>query len=374
MLSRNKRLALLLAGLSLATTVHAQSPRENLQQMVEQLRATPSDKALRSRIFQQAAAIVPAPAVPTEAVRFEGRAQYAFRAAKSPIEFLDAAREYMKAIEVAPWVAGYYYDLCTILEKANRPAEAINACGFYLNAAPNAPDAIEVQKRVAGLDYVLERARASVANRHSCEFDSDRYRDGAKLAWIGNDLISMKLMSSLYGGVFRNQLYIVNPNTHTGQRLEMTPVDQTFQLNDLEPGTPYYRLTISSDGRITFGAAGGTQAEIVTSISELTELRNTQIKGCQVFRKGDKFFVLLGQGGSLTPRDGARVAGWLAFESDCDGKLTGDKPGWFPAIYVPHYQSPGVPSEQTDLGTLGFTAVSATACQSTASDLGWLAP
>ena len=373
MKSRHKRLALLLTGLSLAASVYAESPREKLQQMVEQLRATPGDKVLREKVFQQAAEIVPAPSVPIGAVKFEGRAQYAFKAAKSPVEFLDAAREYMKAIEAAPWVAGYYYDLCTILERAERPAEAITACNFYLMAAPNAPDTIEIQKRVAGLDYSLERLRASVESRHECADSADLYVDGARVAYIGSERISMKLLSSLYGGVFRNQLFIVNVDTVVGQRFDVTPVDTTFRLNDLESATPYFRLTISSDGRITFGGAGSTQAEISTSIAELTELRNSQLHRCAIVRRGDKFFVLLGQGGSLTPRDGARVAGELAFESDCDGNLTGDKPGWFPAIFVPHPSTPGMSNDQTDLGMLGFVLVSSAACQTVAGDLGWLA-
>lgn len=91
---------------------------------------------------------------------------------------LDAAREYLKAVDAAPWVAGYYLDLCTILEKANRPAEAIRACKFYLIAAPAAPDAGVARKRIAGLEYGIERLQGSVSRRQSCHNMSDIYGSG----------------------------------------------------------------------------------------------------------------------------------------------------------------------------------------------------
>ena len=127
--------------LALTASTYAQSPREQLNQMVQQLQKTPNDNALREKIINLAAGIKPALAVPPEAERFEGRAHYAFKSAKSEADILDAAREYLKAVDAAPWVADYYFNLCAILEKANRPAEAIRACKFFLIAAPAAPDA-----------------------------------------------------------------------------------------------------------------------------------------------------------------------------------------------------------------------------------------
>ncbi len=51
--------------------------------MVEQLQKTPADNALREKIIKLAAEIKPAPAVPEEAQRREGRAKFAFKSAKS---------------------------------------------------------------------------------------------------------------------------------------------------------------------------------------------------------------------------------------------------------------------------------------------------
>jgi hypothetical protein len=50
--------------LGLAVSAHAQSPREQLQQMVEQLQKTPGDHALREKIIKLAPTLKPPPALP----------------------------------------------------------------------------------------------------------------------------------------------------------------------------------------------------------------------------------------------------------------------------------------------------------------------
>lgn len=375
----SKLIIVALSFFALAASAFAQSPRESLQRMVEQLQKAPGDSALRETIIKLATSIKPTPTIPAEAERFEGRALYAFKNAKSEAEMLDAAREYLKAVEVAPWFANYYVDLCTILEKANRPAEAIRACKLYLTAAPEAPDASAVRKRVAGLDYALERLRGNVTQRHECIDMLDIYgSDGAKVVQIDATKVSFKLISSLYGGVWRNQLFIADitsfPQGILAQRFELDLIDTTFQLNDTVKGTPYFRLTISRDGRITFGGYRSQPAEIVTSIAELHQLRNKQLNNCRIATKDNKFFVHLGQGGAVDTGDGSLVNGGLFFESDCKGNLLGDKPGWFPAGLDPHRTTPRVNRQQSYWNASSFSLASAETCQQTSNDgLGWLA-
>lgn len=371
---------LILAILTSMAGAHAQSPREQLSQMVEQLRKTPTDNALREKIIKLVAEIKPALVVPAEAERLEGRAQYAFKNAKSDAEMLDAAREYLKAVDTAPWVAGYYYDLCTILEKANRPAEAARACQLYLAAAPQAADAGNVRKLVAGLEYALERERGSVTSRRGCHGFPAKYEGGAKVARIGNRKISLKLMSTLYGGVWRNQITISDITNLSAEDvlmqridLDLAPIDRTLRVNDRVEGTPWFRLTIGRDGRITFGGIGSPQAEIVTSSEELNQLRNEQLKECPLAFKDGSFFLEIEQGGPAATRDGRRAAGWLYFASDCRGNLAGDKPGWFPAVMIPHEDTPGITPEQANSRTQGFRMAPSNACQQTRKDnLGWL--
>ena len=153
-------LALIVFSAMLASTAIAKSPREQLKQMVAQLQKTPNDNALRERFIKLGAEIKPAPAIPDEANRREGRGKFAFRSAKSNEDFLAAAAEFEEAAMVAPWVAGYYSDLCTIYEKAEKYPEAKHSCELYLVGLADSVQISEVKQRIAGLDFGIEKAKA----------------------------------------------------------------------------------------------------------------------------------------------------------------------------------------------------------------------
>jgi hypothetical protein len=152
-----KFLALFFGVLMLTTAANAESPREQLTQMVEQLKRNPADNALREKIIRLAQEIKPVPAVPDAAVEFEGRAQFAFKNAKSNDDFLAAAREYEKAVVNAPWLSGYYSDLCTIYEKAGKFQDAKRNCEFYLIGLTDSEQITDVKRRIAGLKYGIEQ-------------------------------------------------------------------------------------------------------------------------------------------------------------------------------------------------------------------------
>lgn len=158
MKSTRKLLIFAFTFLALAASAYAQPPREQLKQMVQQLQKTPSDSALREKIIKLARTMRPAPALPDTAIAFEGRAQFAFRSAKSENDFLAAAQEYEKAVTVAPWVPGYYSDLCTIYEKAGKYEDAKRHCGFYLTGLTDPTQMTDVKRRIAGLEFGIEKA------------------------------------------------------------------------------------------------------------------------------------------------------------------------------------------------------------------------
>jgi tetratricopeptide (TPR) repeat protein len=135
--------------------------REVLKHYVLALQTTSDgsskDQELREKIIKLSQKIQPPPAVPEEVTKYEGRAEAAVRNAKTPEDYLDASKEYKKALLLAPWVASYYFNLGVMLEKAGNPNEAIKSLRLYLLAAPNAPDVRGVQKRIAGLEYEIEK-------------------------------------------------------------------------------------------------------------------------------------------------------------------------------------------------------------------------
>jgi hypothetical protein len=151
--------------LALAASVYAQSPREELQQMVEQLQKSPNDHALREKIIQLAPTLNPSPALPDAAIAFEGRGQFAFRSATSEGDFLVAAQEYEKAVAAAPWVPGYYADLCTIYEKAGKFEAAKRHCGFYLIGLTDPAQMTDVKRRIAGLEFGIEKSAKEEAEK-----------------------------------------------------------------------------------------------------------------------------------------------------------------------------------------------------------------
>ncbi len=163
----------ILAILTSMVSAHAQSPREQLKVLVEQLQKTPTDNALREKIINLAASMKPAPAIPDEGIRFEGRGQYAFKAAKTDDDYLTAAQEYEKAVAAAPWVLGYYSDLCTIYDKAGKPVDAKRNCSFYLIGLSDPDRITDTKRRIAGLEFGIEKAASNKA-------ESDKAAQAAK--------------------------------------------------------------------------------------------------------------------------------------------------------------------------------------------------
>jgi hypothetical protein len=167
MKSTSKLIIFIITLLALTASAYAQSPREQLKQMVEQLQKTPNDNALREKIIKLARTMRPSPTVPDTAVAFEGRAQFAFRSAKSESDFLAAAQEYEKAVAVAPWVPGYYADLCTIYEKAGKFEDAKRHCGLYLTGLTDPTQMTDIKRRIAGLEFGIEKINSPQAREAS---------------------------------------------------------------------------------------------------------------------------------------------------------------------------------------------------------------
>ena len=135
------------------------SQQDTLNQYIADLQKKPDilDLALLDKIIKLAQEMKPAPVIPAEAVKFADRGEYAAKTAKTESDYADAAEEYKKAMLIAPWVAEYWFNLGVLLEKANQSQRAANNFKLYLLAEPNAKDAREVQKRIAGLEYAAEK-------------------------------------------------------------------------------------------------------------------------------------------------------------------------------------------------------------------------
>jgi len=132
--------------------------------------------SLRLKVVAAVALLNPPPAVPDEVYLREGAAEAAVRLARSPQEFKNAAEEYLAAIRLAPWLTADYFNLGVVLEKAGDPEQAIRYLKLYLQLAPNAPDTIEVKKRIGGLQYAQSHAGAEA------QLEQQRQQQQAQLA------------------------------------------------------------------------------------------------------------------------------------------------------------------------------------------------
>ena len=98
-----------------------------------------------------------APATPDAVIEDVGRARAAAQTAKTPGEFLDAARAFGEAARLAPWVAEYQFSRGALLQKAEHYDEAVLAFDLYLRAAPDARDRAEVRELIAGLRRITQK-------------------------------------------------------------------------------------------------------------------------------------------------------------------------------------------------------------------------
>ena len=173
----------------------AQSPDDQVTQLIAQLQKSPNDQALREKIINLALTLNPKPAIPIAVTRAEGAAEYAFKNAKSNSDYSDAAKQYEKALLLAPWLAADNFNCGVAHEKAGENTAAIRSFKLYLLAAPNADDVLAVNKRIGGLQYADQKAEDKQAVLAKQEADE-------RAAQVRQAQADEALIKSLDGAVF----------------------------------------------------------------------------------------------------------------------------------------------------------------------------
>lgn len=165
------------------TAEQAGKLREAVGHYIAALQSVPEgsadDQRLRETIVKLVQKLSPPPAIPEEARRFSVRGQIAVKEAKSPSDFDNAAKEFDKALRVAPWWADSYINQGVALEKAGKFGEAARALKLYLLAAPSAADAQNVQDQIYALEYRQEKAQQEAVARKEAQ-ERKRREEGAK--------------------------------------------------------------------------------------------------------------------------------------------------------------------------------------------------
>jgi tetratricopeptide (TPR) repeat protein len=174
------------ALLVLAASAYAQSAREQLQQMVEQLQKAPSDGALRERIIKLALSVKPSPVLPPEAERRMVRGGVAFNGATSVADYQAAAKEFEQATLAAPWYGDAYYNLGVAQDKAEDYEGALRSLKL---AALASPDSKAAEKLSYAVEFRKEKAAAAKAaadTPHAREAALLQKVEGARFVYGGN--------------------------------------------------------------------------------------------------------------------------------------------------------------------------------------------
>ncbi|MHB8412239.1 MAG: hypothetical protein ACYDDI_09875 [Candidatus Acidiferrales bacterium] len=226
----------------------AQSPDDQLNQMVAQLQKSPNDQALREKIINLALTLNPKPPTPDAATEAEGAAEYAFKNAKVNSDFSDAAKQYEKALLLAPWLAADYFNCGVAYEKAGEDKDAIRSFNLYLLAAPNADDAQAVKKRIGGLQYV-EQKKASDDLVKAEEAAKERFA----LEAAQRSAQMQQMLESFFGGEWYSSYCSWRGKKHglSGCTLAEAKVDKNWYVPLMaDKKTPAHNHFVIGDGTV----------------------------------------------------------------------------------------------------------------------------
>jgi tetratricopeptide (TPR) repeat protein len=222
----------------------ASNPLDELRQLISELQNSPDNQSLREKIINLALTLDPQPTIPDEVATCEGAAEYAFKNAKTEADYTDAAKEYEKALLAAPWLAADYFNCGVAYEKGGNLDGAIRNFNYYLMAAPDAPDVIEVRKRIGGLKYAAEKViKENVEKEAQQEAAEEKKKTGIE-ALAGN-----------WRQIIQQEPTRWNPDMHwsievIGNELEVSEVVDTdsggsrmgMRVGDRKPYAKFYKL------------------------------------------------------------------------------------------------------------------------------------
>lgn len=311
------------------------------QRAQERFKGHSDDDSLREAVIHLALLLHPTPAIPAEAEADAGRGTYIFKNAASPDEVLSAAKEYLSAIEAAPWVADYYFNLCTVLEKTPYTAQALHACKLYLVAAPEATDAAAVRQRIAGLQYAADRDHAQTTQRSAYARAigvNEMYRFGGISGTVsGKDLV-LKLFVDWTAAPPKYQVYagcIVGGDVY-GDTHDLVSTDTW--MNFCKP-TVSMHLIIKPEGEGFVEVSDSNGGNLRATLDGLFNAKQKAMSQAALFytndyqsdgSQGGRFYVPYVQGGVDD-----KYAGFAMYESDCKGSLLKQDPHSLPDDFIP---------------------------------------
>ena len=172
--------------LGTVTTLHAESPREQLNALVTQLQANPGDNALREQIIKLVQGIDPPPAIPEDARQHFVEGKTITKSAQSPEQQGLAVQSFEEALKTAPWWGDAYFNLAVAQELAGQLDAAQESLKLYIQTNPGEEEARDAQDRIYALNA---KKKLAAANQNSPESIAERERkflEGLEgTIWVG---------------------------------------------------------------------------------------------------------------------------------------------------------------------------------------------
>jgi tetratricopeptide (TPR) repeat protein len=193
MKTTGKLIIFIFTFLALVANTYAQSPREELQQMVEQLQKIPYDNALREKIIRLAIELKPAPAIPEEAREPFVMGATVLKKASDPAGASKAVDLFTQALNIAPWFADAYYNRAIARQAAGQFEPAIDDLKLYLGFKLTDSERREAQDKIYSLKAEAqlgvakkaeEQKAAATRQRQQAEEAQKGYVSQGGLTWM----------------------------------------------------------------------------------------------------------------------------------------------------------------------------------------------
>ena len=316
------------------------SPRMAFEKLVAEFKGHANDETLRGSIFELAQKIKPAPAAPPEAEAADGRAQYLFKNAKSEEDYLGVAKQYLQAIEAAPWVPIYYYNLCVVLEKTVYTKQALHACRLYLKSAPTASpeDATRIRTLIAGQEFALQNTVEKMKQRidYSNGFKKDDlYHRGGITTTLSGKEMALKIAVDWQAAPPKYQVLI---SCYDGDDIYLSTYDllNTDRWITVCHSNIGMHLVIKPEGEgfVELSESGGS-GRLRATLDQLFIARLNGLDQSPLFNMIDndtqkyRSYVAIGQGGNSDLHSGLAL-----HETDCTGHLLRKDPRALPTDFL----------------------------------------
>ena len=181
-------------------------PADALRQCVNGLgtveKGSSEEQRLRLRAISAALKMSPPPDAPMEAKRLVARGNAGIEMGQSKADFADAAAEFEKGIQVAPWWADAYRGLGLANEKAANYRQSMAAYDLYIKAAPNAVDVAEVQNKIFKLEYAADRDQKQTFEKVIALKEANARLQGLQGLWREKDKPGHLWQATVQNGMF----------------------------------------------------------------------------------------------------------------------------------------------------------------------------